>query len=260
MSSETTVRNGAVTLPVTRSGAGPALVFLNGAGATQVAWKQVVSELHGYESITFDLRGHGKASTAESYKFADFESDVDAVLRALDVQQPILIGWSLGADLAVEYAAAHPGEIAGLVLLDGAAPIQASLIDDPKKTRESFNSLGTKLAMLLVRMSAHGYAMPGKAFADLTIEVDQRRQKLLDTYRTLDCPVTMLLATHTSQGKDAQATRINKTWREGGEILHAAVPSIEVRWLEGDHKLPFTHPAEVAAAITELAAKAQPSE
>ncbi|MRH90131.1 alpha/beta fold hydrolase [Nocardia sp. SYP-A9097] len=260
MSSQTTVRNGAVTLPVTRSGAGPALVFINGAGATQAAWKQVVAELHGFETITFDPRGHGKASTATSYKVADFESDMRAVLTSLAVRRPILIGWSLGADLALEYAATHPGEVAGLVLLDGAAPIQQSLIEDPKKIRESFNSLGTKFAMLLVRMTAHGYAMPGKAFADLTIEVDQRRQKLLDTYRGLDCPVTMLLATNTAHGNDAQSAKVNRTWREGGEVLQAAVPSIEVHWLEGDHKLPFTHPGEIARAIEALAAKVQPAE
>ncbi|WP_330180920.1 alpha/beta hydrolase [Nocardia sp. NBC_01503] len=258
MSSETTVRNGAVTLPVTRSGAGPELVFLNGGGATQVAWKDVIAELHGYETITFDLRGHGKASAATSYKFADFQSDVEAVLGSLAVQRPILIGWSLGADLALEYAATHP--VAGLVLVDGAVPLQEPLVEDQKKLRDSFNSLGTKLAMRLVRLTPHGYVMPGKAFADLTIELDQRRQQLLDTYRTLDCPVTMLLATHSAHGRDAHAAHVNRTWKAGGEVLRAAVPSAEVSWLDGDHKLPFHHPAEIARAIENLAAKAQSAE
>ncbi|MET9487003.1 alpha/beta hydrolase [Nocardia sp. NPDC006630] len=258
MSSDTTVSHGDVTLPVTRSGSGPQLVFINGAGATQVAWKAVIADLPGYESITFDLRGHGKASTASTYKVADFLSDVEAVLAEVQADRPILIGWSLGADLALAYAAAHPGAVAGLVLVDGAVPIQQPLVTDAKAMRASVTSLGTKLAMLLVRLTPYRYAMPGNAFADLTLEVDERRQHhLLDTYRALDCPVSMLLATDTATGHDAKAERVNRTWREGAEVLQVADPDITVQWIEGNHKLPFSHPADIAAAINALSKQVQ---
>ncbi len=57
------VANGNVTLSVSESGQGPTLLFLNGAGVTQVAWKQTIRELRGqYRLVTFDFRNHGTSN------------------------------------------------------------------------------------------------------------------------------------------------------------------------------------------------------
>ena len=49
--------------------------------------------------------------------------DIGRVIDATGIERPILVGWSLGATLAVRYAAHHPGRVGGLVLIDGAYPI-----------------------------------------------------------------------------------------------------------------------------------------
>ncbi len=51
--------------------------------------------------------------------------------------RPLVVGWSLGADLAVWYAAAHPGRVGGLFLIDGAVPV--NLVTDPDDVRRRLN-------------------------------------------------------------------------------------------------------------------------
>ncbi|WP_433381070.1 alpha/beta fold hydrolase [Streptosporangium sp. CA-115845] len=84
------------------------------------------------QPLNFDLRGHGLASAADRYSFEAFLSDLVAVMaepgRLGPDSAPVLVGYSLGADLAVHYASEHPGTVAELVLIDGATPVPEPFI------------------------------------------------------------------------------------------------------------------------------------
>ena len=141
-------------------------------------WERRLQKLHGrYETVTFDFRGHGKASQAMDYSFEAFLSDAETVMSSIDVAKPIVVGWSLGADVAVEYAAMHTGTVAGLVIVDGAVPPPEPLVEDAVGMRRSLNSPIMKLSMLLARLTPYGYALTGDAFADITLELDRRRRE-----------------------------------------------------------------------------------
>jgi pimeloyl-ACP methyl ester carboxylesterase len=255
MSNNTKVRNGNVTLPVTRIGEGQPIIFFNGGGATQISWKKTIEQLQGnYEKVTFDFRSHGKATTADDHSFNAFLSDAEAVMSAIKVRRPIIVAWSLGADLAVSYAANHPGEITGLVLVDGAVPLTEPLVDDEERLRRSLNSPIMKFSKLLIRLTPYNYRISGDAYADITLELDKRRQtSLLDDYSRVDCSIAMVLATKSAGVEGVHAERNNKLWREGVERLVTKYPSITTRWVEGTHSLPFKHPADIASAIVSLA-------
>lgn len=47
MTTKLIVKNGDVTLPITQSGEGQQIIFVNGGGATQVIWKNIVQRLQG---------------------------------------------------------------------------------------------------------------------------------------------------------------------------------------------------------------------
>lgn len=91
----------------------PAILFLHGFTQSHLSWsKQFSSELADeFHLIACDLRGHGwsekpsdKAAYQESQRWGD---DVDAVLRALDVRRAILVGWSYGGRVILDYLATH---------------------------------------------------------------------------------------------------------------------------------------------------------
>lgn len=177
-------------------------------------------------------------------------------MDALALSRPLVVGWSLGADVALEYSAAHPGSLAGLVLVDGALPTSQHLIADPEALRHGLKSPVMRMARALMGLTLYRYAVPVDQFADLVLEVDRQRTNLADTFVRLDCPTRMVLATATGHGGGENAQRVNSIWREAGERFAIDHPDIPVTWIEGSHNLPFTHPAEIAAQIAAVTSRA----
>lgn len=74
-----------------------------------------------YRVISIDLRGRGNSSEADEdtsiFKHAD---DIMALLEALKIENPILLGFSMGAFISAIVASRLPS-VQGLILLDGAA-------------------------------------------------------------------------------------------------------------------------------------------
>ena len=96
-------------------GAGPALVLLHGFTFDRRAWDaQMAAFSEGYRVLRYDLRGFGESSVpAGPYSHSD---DLRTLLETLGLEHPILVGLSLGANVALEYALRFPGEIRALVL------------------------------------------------------------------------------------------------------------------------------------------------
>lgn len=242
------VANGNVTLAVSESGQGPTLVFFNGAGTTQAAWKRIIRELgEPYRLVTFDFRSHGTATRSRDISFERFLSDAEAVMDQVAGQRPLVVGWSMGADLAVWYAAAHPGRVAGLFLIDGAVPV--NLVTDPDETRRQLNRPAVWYSPWLMYLVGMGYRLTPNEMATLTIEVNTRREQLLSAYNRLDCPVELVLATKTARGKGASAERKNALWRAGGEQLARLYPAFSLQWVDNTHLLPFTEPTRLAQSL-----------
>ncbi|MGH3355649.1 MAG: alpha/beta fold hydrolase [Nocardioidaceae bacterium] len=87
----------------------------------------------GYRVVTLDLLGHGRSdrpADAGLYSMAAFASQVVALLDHLEVDSAVVGGTSLGANVSLEVAVAHPERVRGLLLempvLDNA--LEAGLI------------------------------------------------------------------------------------------------------------------------------------
>ena len=243
------VANGNVTLPVGESGQGPTLVFFNGAGTTQATWKHIIHELDGpYRLVTFDFRSHGTAARSPDISFEGFLSDAEAVMDQVTGPRPIVVGWSMGADLAVWYAAAHPGRVAGLFLIDGAVPV--NLVTDPDEVRHRLiSNPAVWYSPWLMYLVGMGYRLTPSEMATVTIEVNRRREQLLSAYHQVDCPVELVLATKTAREKGASAEPKNARWRAGGEQLARLYPAFALQWVDNTHLLPFTEPSRLARSL-----------
>lgn len=102
-------------------GAGPALVLLHGWGVDSRAFGPVVPALaRRHRVIVPDQRGHG-ASVAfpEEGDFGLFADDLEALLAALALDRAVLLGWSMGALVAWDFARRYgTGRLAGLITVD----------------------------------------------------------------------------------------------------------------------------------------------
>ncbi|WP_254716709.1 alpha/beta fold hydrolase [Actinomadura sp. WMMB 499] len=243
-----TVHHDGVTIPVTRGGRGRRLVLCLGLNSTQADLDVLAALLRrDHDVVTFDLRGHGLASAADRYSFAGFLGDLTAVL-AEPSAPPVLVGYSMGADLAVHYASEHPGGVAGLVLIDGANPVPEPFVTgaDLPAFRAMWEDLARQQA---ARGTARRVLLTGREILDLNVEIDGVRAGILERYRTVGVPVRMIMATSMAGTGDPRAERLNRTWRAGVERLVRECPDVEASWLDADHGLVFTRAPEIARIV-----------
>ncbi len=75
-------------------------------------------------AITFSLCDEPTSGFAwtDAAGFENYLTQLDDVLRATGAERPVLVGISYGGLIAAEYAARHPGSIAGLVLASAPPP------------------------------------------------------------------------------------------------------------------------------------------
>jgi len=111
------------TLHVVASGRGATGVLLiSGAGEGLQGWEKLQSRLsESTRVVSYDRPGFGWSPPREGDLTLDAAvEDVEGLLAAPDLFDgpPILIGHSLGGQIARHFAYAHPNAVAGLILLD----------------------------------------------------------------------------------------------------------------------------------------------
>ncbi|MEV0200477.1 alpha/beta hydrolase [Nonomuraea sp. NPDC050691] len=250
-----TIHHDGVTIPMSRGGRGRPLVLCPGLSSTQADLHELIELLRrDHDVVTFDLRGHGLSSAAGRYSFEAFLGDLAAVfaeLGRLDLPSaPVLVGYSLGADLAVHHASEHPDSVAELVLIDGANPVPEPFITeaDLAAFRAMWEDLATQQEAK--RGTARQVLLTGQEILELNVEIDAVRSGILDRYRKIDCPISMIMSTSMAgDSGEGHAPRFNENWRAGVERLVREQPRISTSWLDADHQLVLTHAPEIAAII-----------
>lgn len=109
--------SGSVTIHYEEAGEGFPLVFIHGWAMSGNVWAYQRPLAERFRVITLDLRGHGKSSPAAGYAFADFASDVALLFDRLGLRRAALVGWSLGAQVALESIRLLGDRVAALALI-----------------------------------------------------------------------------------------------------------------------------------------------
>ena len=105
----------------------PLLLLLHGWMDVGASFQFMVDALAAHEEaprwiVAPDWRGFGRtsASGSDSYWFADYLGDLDALLDALSPTQPVdLLGHSMGGNVVMSYAGVRPERVRRLVNLEG---------------------------------------------------------------------------------------------------------------------------------------------
>jgi pimeloyl-ACP methyl ester carboxylesterase len=149
----------AVPLNVVESGPGdaPAILLLHGFSQSYLSWLPQLRDTElttRYRLVAMDLRGHGgsgKPWTREAYAgSAPWATDVHAVIEALSLKQPVLVGWSFGGYVAMDYLREYGAEaIAGIMLVashGGLLPRPDATAADPEGNLELLLAEGRRFA------------------------------------------------------------------------------------------------------------------
>jgi pimeloyl-ACP methyl ester carboxylesterase len=97
-------------------------LLVHGLASTSRIWDLVAPKLAGagLHTVAYDQRGHGRSGKPRSgYGFDRTTADAAAVVRDLDLKQPVAVGHSWGANVVLELVVRWPHLVSAAVLIDG---------------------------------------------------------------------------------------------------------------------------------------------
>ncbi|KAB7646569.1 alpha/beta fold hydrolase [Polymorphobacter fuscus] len=93
-------------------GDGPAVILIHGWPLSADSWDDQAMAIaeHGYRVIAYDRRGFGRSDQPwEGYDYDTLADDLAAVIEACDVEDPALVGFSMGGGEVARYLTRHGG-------------------------------------------------------------------------------------------------------------------------------------------------------
>lgn len=101
-------------------GAGEHVLFIHGLGGSTKDWEYQIPFFSQYfQTITFDLRGHGKTEKPDHlYSISSFAADAAQLISALSQKSVHVVGHSLGGMIAFQLALDFPELVKSLTILN----------------------------------------------------------------------------------------------------------------------------------------------
>ncbi len=117
-------------------GEGQPVLLIHGYPLDGNSWEKQTAALleAGYRVITYDRRGFGGSSkVAGGYDYDTFAADLNTLLTELDLNDVILVGFSMGTGELARYVARHgAGRVAKLAFLASLEPFLLQTDDNPE--------------------------------------------------------------------------------------------------------------------------------
>lgn len=117
-------------------GTGQPVVLIHGYPLNGRSWERQEKALldAGYRCITYDRRGFGQSSfPTTGYDYDTFAADLDELMRALDLRDAILVGFSMGTGEVARYLAKHGSDrVAKAVFISSLEPFLLKTDDNPE--------------------------------------------------------------------------------------------------------------------------------
>jgi pimeloyl-ACP methyl ester carboxylesterase len=113
------IHSGDIDIAFKTFGKGNPLVLIMGYSGTMVFWDPVVlGDLAShYEVIIFDNRGMGSTGASDrEFTIEQFADDTAGLMDALKIKKVHVLGWSMGTNIAIEFAIRYPDKVNKLIL------------------------------------------------------------------------------------------------------------------------------------------------
>ena len=201
----------------------PALVLLHeGLGSVRL-WKDfpaALAEATGARVVAFSRFGHGDSDPPPRPRTPRFMHEearevLPAVLDALDIAEPVLVGHSDGASIALIHAAGHP--VRGVVAMAPHVFVEDMCLDGIRRTRAVYETGG-----LRVRMARH-HRDPDAAFYgwnDVWLDPAFPDWTIEDVLPDITCPLLLIQGEHDQYGTMAQLDAIESLANGPVERVH----------------------------------------
>lgn len=143
-------------------GKGRPVVLIHGWPSSKDMWEYQIDDLvnAGLRVIKYDRRGFGKSYKPwDGYDYDTLTDDLHAVMEGLDLQDAVLVGFSMGGGEAVRYLSRYgsTGRVSKIILVSAVVPFLGQTSDNPD-------------------------GVPQDVFADMMKQMKEDRIAFLDTF------------------------------------------------------------------------------
>jgi pimeloyl-ACP methyl ester carboxylesterase len=257
------------------------IVLLHGL-ASNARWWLLVAPLlaERHRVVALNQRGHGESDKPDTgYDFATVVGDLTALVDAIELERPVVVGHSWGGNVALEYGATHPDRVAGLVLVDG------GFLDLQARPGMTWERAEKEMAPPdLTRFTAEQLIAGAKRWELGPLWSDEVESALLGNFETVEdgtlrprlsranhmqvvralweqrpsllyervaCPVLFVLAERT----DGRGSEWMPVKRDAMAVAEEKLRDGHVLWMPDTiHDIPLHRPGELAQAIAQFAA------
>ncbi|HET6490530.1 MAG TPA: alpha/beta hydrolase [Syntrophales bacterium] len=103
------------------------VIFVHSLAGNAAQWSAQLDHLRrSRRAVAVNLRGHGLSEPPAdgNYSIESLAGDIDTIVRRIGMTRFVLVGHSMGGIVALAYADANPGQVAGILLADPAGDIR----------------------------------------------------------------------------------------------------------------------------------------
>src|SRR5258706_1352129 len=199
--------------PEAKTAAAPTLVFLHEGLGSVAVWKQFprqVAEAAGCPALVYSRYGYGKSDKLTEARKVDYmhREALDVlpeVLDQLEIEAPILIGYSDGASIALIHAGAGKHPVRGVVAMAPHVFVEDLTVKSIAEAKTTFES--TDLADRLDRYH-DDVVSTFRGWNDIWLHLDFRRWNIEEYLAGIAVPLLLIQGEDDQYGTVAQVAAI----------------------------------------------------
>ncbi|MDH3563605.1 MAG: alpha/beta hydrolase [Gammaproteobacteria bacterium] len=156
-----------------------AIVLLHGMASNMTRWSEFVEHTslkHHWDILRPDLRGHVESFARGRLGLEVWSRDLQTLLDVEHYEKAVVIGHSLGAQVAMHFAAHHPARVQGVVLID---PVFHQALRGAMRVADIFRPVLEGIVSLILFLNRIGLRRRNIPGRDLRIMDEATRLKFL---------------------------------------------------------------------------------
>ncbi len=230
------------------SGTGPTVVMIHGNAGSVEDFEFGAMDLlaSDYRVVAIDRPGHGGSDRPAGKVTVEAQAKLlRRTLSRLGIHEPMLVGHSWGASLALAYALHYPGDVSAIVLLAPAAYPDAGgnrLLGATSKI-PLIGDLSSVLGGVVIKLADSLWLRRKqlKAYVEDETSLNDSLRKMGKRYQEIKIPVVIVTGDRDQIVSPDQNAR----------LLHAAIPNSQLIELKDTgHEIPQTNPESIDTALS----------
>lgn len=228
------------------------LLLIHGAGGSHLSWPSELRRLPQTAVYAIDLAGHGRSAPPGHSNIAAYVQDINDFIKALNLQNVVLLGHSMGGAIAQLGGLRPLPAVVGLILLGTGAKLRvsptilASIETDYEQAVAQLNQFywgGGQSPALMQATKDQLLACPARVTADDFLACDHFDFRARLAEITLP---TLIIS----------GSRDQMTPPKFGEFLAAQIPQAEFALIDqAGHMMALEFPGQVSQLVTNFLGK-----